>query len=169
MRLSRPLASIALAALIAVLVAMKMTWAAHDRHTPEWDEAAFAAAAFELHDAFADNGLAGGYDQFLKTMFWKAPMTSVWPVPFIALFGRGSAAASMGTLIFIPALMIYVYRFARRFRGRKTALAAAYLTACCPLLYGLCNLVFAEYSLAALTAAAAYHLLASDGYRKRAH
>ncbi|MCX7044971.1 MAG: glycosyltransferase family 39 protein [Candidatus Sumerlaeota bacterium] len=165
----RPIAALLLAVLIALLVAMKLTWSALDRHTPEWDEAAFAAAAFELHDALADSGLSAGYDQFLKTMFWKAPMTSVWPVPFIAVFGRGSAAASLGTLLFIPALMIYVYRFARRFRGRRTALAAAYLTACCPLLYGLCNLVFAEYSLAALTAAAAYHLMASDGFRKRTH
>jgi len=134
-----------------------------------WDGAAFSVYAFRIHDALRAEGLAGGYAEFLRAMFWKAPMTCVWPVPFIALLGRGADSVRCGNFLFIPALVIYVFCFGRLFLGRFAACAAAFIVAMFPLLYGLANCVLAEYALTVWVTAAMFHFMASDGLRHSRH
>lgn len=133
------------------------------------DEASYLTKSLFFHDALAAGELSKAVQTYLKNMDHKAPLISVLPVPFYALFDRSHDSALCVNVALSLPLCFYTFKLAERAFGRPAAALSLLVLNTLPMLYGLGRLFFVEYGLAALVAAWVYHLVASEGFTRPGH
>jgi hypothetical protein len=86
-----------LAAVMALGLALTGTYIYLDRACPGWDQAWYLQVSTQLFYALRDGGLPAFVDVYVHAFTIKAPLVSVLPLPFYALFGPTEDAALLST------------------------------------------------------------------------
>ncbi len=148
-------------------MALTGTYIYLDRACPGWDQAWYLQVSTQLFYALRDGGLPAFVDVYVHAFTIKAPLVSVLPLPFYALFGPTEDAALLVNLVWMVALQAGLYGLGAALYGRRRALWAVAIFSLLPLTLRLRHEVLVEYGLAALVVLFVYALWRSDGLRRR--
>ncbi|MBI3548569.1 MAG: glycosyltransferase family 39 protein [Elusimicrobia bacterium] len=163
-----PRRALAGATFVAAAAAAAHLWYIRaDAFTPSWDDAWYLEESLRLHDAFLQ-GPKAFVDAYVHMFRFKAPLLSVLAAPFFA-FGRSAAAALAVNTVMVAAAGIYAFLLASSLFGAGAGLLACVIVETMPLLYGLSRQFMVECALTTAVLAWVFHLVASDGLRKRPH
>lgn len=159
----------ALVALVALgfPLAVKLSWWGLDRSPTAWDDSAYLDQSLQLYDALREQGVPGLYRTFMHMGAANGPLFPLQALPFFAVFGRSVASAQLVNAASLIVLSLYLLLLCRRFWPTPVGVMAAFLVGTSPLMYGLCTWYLREYSLATLVTMVAYHLVRSEGLRRR--
>ncbi len=148
-------------------LALTGTYIYLDRACPSWDQAWYLQVATRLLYALCDGGPAAFVETYVHAFTTKAPLISVLPLPFFALFGPTEDAALLANLALMVVAQLAFYRLGAALYGRRRAVLAVALFSLFPLTVRLRHEVLVEYGLAALVLAYLYALWRSQGLRRR--
>jgi hypothetical protein len=148
--------------LFAFFAAAACVWLRLNRAPPNWDDAWYLSNSLTLYDAWSDGGLLGLGRAFLKALGFKAPLITALPLPFYWIVGRRWHAAFGVNLAAMAVLFVSVWGIGRRLASPRAGVAAAYITATLPLLYGLSRWYLVEYPLTAAMALLFWTALAAS-------
>ncbi|MGB3531880.1 MAG: glycosyltransferase family 39 protein [Microcoleaceae cyanobacterium] len=112
-------------------------WFAFDKSVPSWDQADYLTGSFNYFYFLQS-------PQWLSPEWWKElwmlspkvpPLTYIFTVPFLNIFGRGADQSTLVYLLFSAILLYSVYGIARQLFNSKVGLWAAALCVVFPGLY----------------------------------
>lgn len=135
------------------------------RVPPSWDDGAYLEISFHLWDRLAHGRILSFLYGFSEALGFKAPLITLLPFPAFLVAGKGMAQAQIAGLGALAALSFYSWRIGSLLRPPWGGPLAVWLVNLTPLVYGLSRHFYVETLLAALCAAAVYHLLAGGGRR----
>jgi 4-amino-4-deoxy-L-arabinose transferase-like glycosyltransferase len=138
--------------LFVFFAAAACLWLRLNRAPPNWDDAWYLSNSLTLYDAWSDGGLIGLGRAFLKALGFKAPLITALPLPFYWIVGRRWHAAFGVNLAAMAVLFVAVWGIGRRLASARAGVAAPYIAATLPLLYGLSRWYLVEYPLTAAMA-----------------
>ena len=121
-------------------------------YAPTFDDAWYLETSFRLWEALKEGPLAF-VSAYTSAFRIKAPLVALLPLPLYALFGSGERVALWANVGCLAWTAWSVQRIGARAFSAAAGEAAAALTLCLPLLFGLSRLFFVEPLLTALVCA----------------
>ena len=161
---------ILLAAALLFLVVANMIWIARDTRPPFWDMALHGTAAVHLYDAVADSGVSALLRTpkvLLETGYPYPPFYPMFVAAAWSLFGRTVDVAELANLIPVALLLLSTYGIGRFVLSPISAVAAAFLVSCYPILLWLSREMLIDYWLAATVTTAIWFLLRTNSFDDR--
>jgi len=157
---------ILLVGFVFLQVACTALWVFRDAAPPAWDEAWYLEAAVRLFEC-TEEGPHRFALEFMRAFTIKAPLISVLPLPFFALFGAHEDVAMLVQLTFIIAGDLTLFCLARQYLGELESLLTVVIMGTFPVTLVLQRHYLVEYGLTCFVLLWMYLLTKSDLLRRR--
>lgn len=130
------------------------TWFSLDKSIPFYDQSAHLTTALHHYRIFQNFNIFSG-DWWLSlwqlTPSYRAPFVYICTVPFLLLFGRGYAQASLVNLLYTAIIIVSVYHLGNYlFQNRKIGITASIFCLLFPILGIVRTDYLLDYGLAAI-------------------
>jgi 4-amino-4-deoxy-L-arabinose transferase-like glycosyltransferase len=159
--------ALALASLIGL---SNLAWTIRDNTTPSWDQSHFLYLTWVYQHALDHHGIAAFVRAVYRTDPGRAPLFSVFMMPFTYILGQGPGAGlALNTVLWVV-LALSAGGVAKEFggvRGHKARLLTMVIIAPMPELVWLSHTVLEDFLLATLTTLAVWVLLKTEQFERR--
>ncbi|MBI5622881.1 MAG: glycosyltransferase family 39 protein [Elusimicrobia bacterium] len=161
--------AVAGAVLVALCIGVNLWHSRRTAKAPAFDDALYLETSFKLYRALTEQGPATFLSEYADSFKTKAPLFSVLPMPFYAVFGMSMRSMQLVNMAMLALLGLYVFLFGRRLYGGTVGLMALAAAMTLPQLFCLSRVLQVEVSLAAVVTGFLYHLWSSEGLSRRGH
>jgi 4-amino-4-deoxy-L-arabinose transferase-like glycosyltransferase len=152
-------------------VVANIIWFRADQAPPLWDQSHYLLTSDFLYHLLVNRGIGPFLSGFSEAMGTKAPLLTILPIPFYAIFGDHYSSALAVNLVFILLCFHYVHELVSPMAGRTAAIASGVILNTFPLIIAMSREFLVEYGLMVLVVIWMNYLLKSDrfGDRKSAY
>jgi Dolichyl-phosphate-mannose-protein mannosyltransferase len=152
-----------LLAAVVAFVAMTVWWLTQDDRVQDWDNGLHTLLAFGIHDQLAAGNLTGWFTEFNT----YPPLVHV--IGALGVFVGGKSPMSViiaSNLIFVPLLAVSCYGVGKLAYGPRAGLLAGLFALGTPLFVSQMHVFMIDPPEAAMVAASAWAILASERFRR---
>lgn len=131
-----------------------------------WDRIGALVNSLYYHQTLSELSLKALFNATIQDAI-RPPLFGMSMAAMYKLFGVSTDVAVMVNVLYWLILLAACYGIGTKLGGKRLGMLAAVLVALVPMVFAMSRYSYFEFSLAALTAASVYLLLASDRFERR--
>lgn len=147
---------------IIIIAILNLYWIKNDNYPPDYDQSVYLEHSEFFYHNLTDFGVKSFFISFINSFKVKAPLISIFPIPFYFIFGNSLKAAYFSLFICTFLINYFLFKLTLLIKNKKTALLTIFIFNTFPIIIGLSRAFYVEYFLTTVILAWFYYLFKSN-------